>query len=129
MTLTLNNPRRLICHQTKKPIIHTGISRLVQNHATRDDDEKINWVITGGPRKTNARTDRLFVRLARKEPNSESKVVFFETSCISTSEYSPAPFKKGLRLVVLFHGILSDTIYQTPPLGQDMTQGQFLSGV
>ena len=25
--------------------------------------------------------------------------------------------------------LVSDTIYPTPPLGQDMTQGQFLSGV
>ena len=26
-------------------------------------------------------------------------------------------------------GIKSNPIYPTPPLGQDMTQGQFLSGV
>ena len=26
-------------------------------------------------------------------------------------------------------GTFIDTIYPTPPLGQDMTQGQFLSGV
>ena len=37
-------------------------------------------------------------------------------------------FIKFLREKNLFK-IINDTIYPTPPLGQDMTQGQFLSGV
>ncbi len=38
----------------------------------------------------------------------------------------PMPLLKGTKI---FFQLAIGTIYPTPPLGQDMTQGQFLSGV
>ena len=72
------------------------------------------------------------------------KVIYPKVNALATLEFELAYFDVALmlattppeisllRVVWFFNGISTFTVYQylaIPPLGQDMTQGQFLSGV
>ena len=65
----------------------------------------------------------------RNEVFDKIKQNFFQTSAVLTIPYGCTTWTLTKCMEKMLERQINDPIYPTPPLGQDMTQGQFLSGV
>ena len=115
------------CHHTNKKLanIYT-ISNLSKGHIT------YHQKYDGKIREENTRPNKLGNKLStqfRSEDYIETKMKLLTLILIifAFKEYKMVTLKRGGAHSVTV--IIIGTIYPTPPLGQDMTQGQYLSGV